>query len=315
LKRIAALGVGLAALWGGCSLNYDGFTVTPDGTGAGTTGGTSVGGAGTGGGDTGTGAAPGGGGTTSMSGGGGQAQGGGGAGAGAGGAGGLGGAGGAGGKQEPTDCAAILAGDSSAPDGNYAVDPDGPGGDASFVVKCDMTTEGGGWTRFHWLGSAFVAGTDPLGSLLQDCGVADVTCYGRIPTTASPSGLLVRDTTDDAYAVWAFDGSTMANAVLGALRDKVEVCITNDVAWSALSETSSENFCDDMNGGCDAFIYTNGNGNCNGATDWALELDDDGYYCRAAFKLGATPGGCGAADWGYLDVCDCSDEFGEMYYR
>jgi hypothetical protein len=30
--------------------------------------------------------------------------------------------------------------------GTYEIDPDGPGPDNSFMVTCDMTTNGGGWT-------------------------------------------------------------------------------------------------------------------------------------------------------------------------
>ncbi|MFN3203052.1 MAG: fibrinogen-like YCDxxxxGGGW domain-containing protein [Bradymonadia bacterium] len=32
-------------------------------------------------------------------------------------------------------------------DGLYTIDPDGPGGNAPFIVTCDMTTDNGGWTR------------------------------------------------------------------------------------------------------------------------------------------------------------------------
>lgn len=46
----------------------------------------------------------------------------------------------------PANCTEIKSKNSTAPDGLYTVDPDGAGGVAPQVVKCDMTTDGGGWT-------------------------------------------------------------------------------------------------------------------------------------------------------------------------
>ncbi|MFO0625605.1 MAG: MXAN_6577-like cysteine-rich protein [Polyangiales bacterium] len=44
-------------------------------------------------------------------------------------------------------CREILMGGASTGDGEYEIDPDGPGGAAPFRTYCDMTTGGGGWTR------------------------------------------------------------------------------------------------------------------------------------------------------------------------
>lgn len=43
-------------------------------------------------------------------------------------------------------CNATLSAFNGIPDGDYFIDPDGAGGAAPFVVHCDMTTAGGGWT-------------------------------------------------------------------------------------------------------------------------------------------------------------------------
>lgn len=46
----------------------------------------------------------------------------------------------------PANCSEIKSKTPSAPDGLYNIDSDGAGGAAPQLVKCDMTTDGGGWT-------------------------------------------------------------------------------------------------------------------------------------------------------------------------
>jgi len=306
--------VGAALLLSGCASIAgldDRYVVGETSTGAATqtgTGGTATAGA------TGGAAAHGGTGATSTAGGTGGA-----AGAGTGSpTGTTGGAGGGGGATTPVDCLAIKTAQTSATDGDYTIDPDGPGGIAPFVARCDMTIDDGGWTRFHWLGAAYVAGTDPLGQILHQCDVTDTTCLARIPAAATPTQLLVKDVSDSTHAAWTFGGSALGTALLAALRDKTQYCGVDINFLSPYLSTSPGTWCG-SDGTCDSFVYTDGS--CGGFSDWTMMFDDDGYWCRTAFKMGATFGDgswgndCGAGDHAYLDDCECSDEFGELYYR
>jgi hypothetical protein len=239
---------------------------------------------------------------------------------GAGGAGTGGTASGAGGMNlaTPASCLEAKTLRPDATDGRYSIDPDGAGALPSFEVECDMTTDGGGWTRFHWVRGEVPENTDPLGGVLPDCSPDAPYCLGRIPEIATPAALLVKDLTDGARAAWRFDETVLGIAVLAALRNKQPACLEDEVPFLPYLTDSVEVYCGLMSteGGCDSFAYDTA---CV-TSGWTLQLDGDLFFAESAFKLGwtLTSGFCSTDslwDHGYLDNRGCAEEQGELYYR
>jgi hypothetical protein len=232
---------------------------------------------------------------------------------------GAGGGGGQGGSPQPlASCLELQKADPGAATGKHVIDPDGSGGAAPIEVECDMDIDGGGWTRFNWVHDDFPVGADPLGELLADCDVDETLCRGRIPVSAQPTHLLVIDETDQGYAAFAFDSGKISQAMVAAFRDHEQSCTFDSIPFQPYEDDSVDQYCADGNeGGCDTFIYTSGaSDSCWAVGAWLLELDGDGYWANAVFKLGQTQGGgCGAGDHGYLNDGPCYDEHGSLYYR
>ena len=220
------------------------------------------------------------------------------------------------------DCKAYLDANPGVPDGYYTIDVDGDGPIGPFEVWCDMTIDGGGWTRFFWLKTPFPAGSDPLGGEVYECEKDATMCLAGIPSGASPADLLVKDLSDKAHAAWHFSGNNVSNAILSSLRDRQKACIAQGNAFMPYLTTSAEQYCGNgAEGGCDSFFYTDGTCS-NGKTlpGWGLQLDGDTGCYAAAFKVGnsATPCcGCsmGSDDYAFLNYTGVKDEFGELYWR
>jgi hypothetical protein len=236
---------------------------------------------------------------------------------------------GAGACVRAASCAAIQAAGLGRGDGLYSIDVDGPPGPSGagsarpLVAKCDMTIDGGGWTRFHWVTAAIPAAADPLGQALAECAPSDANCLGRIPGAAAPQSLMVKDLGDGDHALWRFDGTVISNAVLSALRDKTASCFVAQVPWQPYAYSGTEAFCGTGGeGGCRAFVYTSGPGCANQYQGWYLQLEGDSGCYNAAFKLGMTHAGyesigCELPDQNYLDdgATTTDDRTGELYYR
>jgi hypothetical protein len=205
----------------------------------------------------------------------------------------------------PTSCRDALSMDAGAVSGVYTIDPDGAGGDPAFDVRCDMETDGGGWTLFWWFEADDAVDwrsvSDVLAEDLADCDPSADSCFAHIPDAAA-TALRAYDGTD--WATWTFiDGNSTSDRAYGAFVNRETSSYELDLyldPWNP--ERQSENDlprdyrCDanhdiESDGDCQNFWYERASGPYGNVA--SFNLDDDGGYGQTAFAGGTDNSGDG----------------------
>ena len=206
---------------------------------------------------------------------------------------------------------AVLASNSSAPSGYYYIQA----GDMERPAQiwCDMTsgngtTGVGGWNRFWWHGNFEQTGSDPtsfptgdvFGNRLETLTHTATTGFGRIPTSISPTWLMVKTNNTQVskngsllrYAIWKFDGTATANAALASMRDEV---VRDPSAgdsggnWQpTVNESNNSSGWPGNVGNIDHWNYTDTYQSGRGK---AFNLDDDSGYGNTTLGAGRDSGG------------------------
>tara|TARA_B100000287_G_scaffold277183_1_gene261172 strand:+ start:900 stop:1781 length:882 start_codon:yes stop_codon:yes gene_type:complete len=205
---------------------------------------------------------------------------------------------------------AVLASNSSAPSGYYYIQA----GDMERPAQiwCDMTsgnntTGVGGWNRFWWHGNFEQTGSDPtsfpdgdcFGNSLESLTHTATTGFGRIPTSISPTWLMVKTNNSQVskngsllrYAIWKFDGSNTSNSVLASMRDEVARSSSagDQSNWQPTMNASGNTSGWPGNvGNIDYWWYSDDHQSGRGK---GFHLDDDSAYGNTSFAGGRDNGG------------------------
>lgn len=179
-------------------------------------------------------------------------------------------------------------------------------------IWCDMTsgnatTGVGGWNRFWWHGNFEQTNSDPssfptgdcFGNRLESLTPTATTGFGRIPTSISPTWLMVKTNNAQVskngtllrYAIWKFDGSTTSNSVLASMRDEITRSSSagDQSNWQpTLNASNNSSGWPGNVGAIDNWWYSTDHQSGRGA---GFNLDDDSAYGNTTLGGGRDNGG------------------------
>ncbi|MFB6371816.1 MAG: fibrinogen-like YCDxxxxGGGW domain-containing protein, partial [Bradymonadaceae bacterium] len=188
-------------------------------------------------------------------------------------------------------CREINDAKSGASSGTYEIDIDGSGGQSPMDVHCDMSTAGGGWTRFWWYNQGKIQSVqDFLRSDLAQCSPSADMCFATMPVS-SPRKLLVKTdernggSNTNSWAVWKFgqNGTDADDAAQAAFTvKKVQPRGATSGCWNPVQHTNDY---DPNQSGCSEEFWFESN---NGVM--SFNLDDDTAWAKSAFQAGRPHG-------------------------